>query len=94
MSGTTNRTIYSGTPCNLCGGDTYLMSSGSIWCPDSVHGGNGHFVIRVAFERAPKSEAAAREAITSEPKVRSRAKPAAPKPTFSLGYDDFVKGDR
>ena len=41
------------TVCDECGGPTYLFQSGSIWCPDEDHHAGGHFVVRVAFERAP-----------------------------------------
>ena len=64
-------TRYSGpadptTPCTFvtdkktgatCGGPTYTLPSGSIWCPDEDAHPGGFFVKRVAFERTPARQA-------------------------------------
>jgi hypothetical protein len=88
------------TPCDLCGSGTYTFASGSIWCPaernDLPGHAGGHFVKRVAFERAPSKG----DAITTrEPKVRAPKptpiKPiAAPVETFDTGFDAFVRSDK
>jgi hypothetical protein len=103
-------TMYSGTLCDLCGGPTLAMPSGSIWCgAEDPHRG-GHFVVRVAFERAPNkvpriAEAKRRQARNAELAAEQHdvwlaTRPAKPKPVvpaepvLSGGYDDFVKSDR
>jgi hypothetical protein len=45
--------MYSGTPCDLCGGPTLTLSRGSIWCGNEDAHFGGHFVTQVAFERSP-----------------------------------------
>ena len=49
MKRTTDDGIYSGTSCDKCGGPTYRMPSGSIWCSAEDPHAGGHFVVRVAF---------------------------------------------
>lgn len=51
--------MYSGTPCDACGGPTLVLNRGSIWCPAEDPHPGGHFVTRVAFERTPAKQAAA-----------------------------------
>jgi hypothetical protein len=94
-------TMYSGTPCDLCGGPTLAFPSGSIWCPDEDRHPGGHFVVRVAFERSPLKTASLRgEAIKPRVTIKPREtpatvqKPSTPKPAFGGGgYDDFVGSD-
>ena len=95
-------TMYSGTACNECGGQTITLKGGSIWCPAEDPHPGGHFVTRVAFERTPAKQAAW-EAKGGKPQpIRSRAiKPqtsaipsnlSEPSPRLGGGYDDFVSG--
>jgi len=96
---TSNDSMYSGTPCDQCGGPTLLFPSGSIWCAAEDPHPGGHFVVRVAFERSPNKapRTATFSPITSQPiKPRTSApvqKPSEPKPGFGSGYDDFVRSD-
>jgi hypothetical protein len=103
---TTNDSMYSGVPCNECGGPTLRLTSGSIWCSAEDPHPGGHFVTRVAFERTPAKQAAyeARGGKPATP-IKSRGiKPqtsaipsnlSEPAPTLgSGGYDDFVKGSK
>lgn len=92
--------MYSGTPCDECGGPTLAFPSGSIWCPDEDNHPGGHFVVRVAFERSPlKSKSAIVAGRQTQP-IKSRGiKPQAPvivqKPSVPeaapMGWDDFVE---
>ena len=90
------------TVCDECGGPTYLFQSGSIWCPDEDHHAGGHFVVRVAFERAPiKTGQAVRttrpgQGTETTAQIVARVKPTA-KPVvnagFDAGFDAFVDSE-
>lgn len=90
-----DNSMYSGTACDLCGGPTLEMKWGSIWCPAEDPHRGGHFVKRVAFERAPNKGGS----IESRPRVIKTQtsapvqKVSTPKPAFGGGYDEFVGGD-
>ena len=100
--------LYSGTPCNECGGPTLVLNAGSIWCPAEDPHPGGHFVSRVAFERSPIKQAA-HEARGGRPLPASRgavagsrnrmpapvvvAKPEPVASPFGGGMDDFVSSD-
>lgn len=100
---TRNDSMYSGTPCNKCGGPTLLLNRGSIWCPAEGPHAGGHFVKRVAFERTPAQQAAfdARQPRRSAVEIAkgkgatylSPAPKTVAKPTLGGGYDDFVESD-
>jgi hypothetical protein len=99
---------YSGTPCDLCGGETFSFPSGSIWCAAEDPHAGGHFVKRVAFERPPARVVDRTGWATQPPK---RTAPTAPAPRRSstptskpvkvepkddgmnVGYDAFVRSD-
>jgi hypothetical protein len=96
--------MYSGTPCDECGGPTLTLGRGSIWCPAEDPHPGGHFVTRVAFERTPAKQAAfdagdrkaARQTVTASRVTRPSAPPVPPKPIASPyggGMDDFVTSD-
>jgi len=96
-------TKYSGpasnaTVCDECGGPTYLFQSGSIWCPDEDHHAGGHFVVRVAFERAPiKTGRTTRPGQGTETtaqivaRVKPTAKPMPKADEFGGGFDSFIE---
>jgi hypothetical protein len=98
--------MYSGTPCDECGGPTLLLDRGSIFCTaEDAHPG-GHFVKRVAFERSPLKDASRLERkpnfrdrlVQSKPVHAFTGKPIkAPKPeptpAFSGGMDDYVRSE-
>jgi hypothetical protein len=85
--------MYTATACDLCGGPTLLMPSGSIWCgAEDPHKG-GHFVVRVAFERAPNKPAAKVPGFVKAAAPYSvKAKPKSDTDGFDLGMDDFIGG--
>jgi hypothetical protein len=100
-----NSSMYSGTPCDKCGGPTLGFPSGSIWCPDEDAHPGGHFVVRVAFERAPNREPSSKREWSTQPPKRTavserRSSPPTSKPVkvakatdgFDAGFDGFVKG--
>jgi hypothetical protein len=103
-SKSTDSSMYSGTPCDKCGGPTLAFASGSIWCPDEDAHPGGHFVVRVAFERPPNREPSARRDWPKQPAKRvplapverrasaPTSKPETVKPGdgFDTGYDGFV----
>jgi hypothetical protein len=92
-------TMYSGTPCDECGGPTLAFPSGSIWCPDEDNHPGGHFVVRVAFERSPSRVVRSDFAPIKPRGIKPQApatvqKVSTPKPRVGGGgYDDFVESD-
>jgi len=92
-------TKYSGpasnaTVCDECGGPTYLFQSGSIWCPDEDKHAGGHFVVRVAFERAPIKTGQTRKVAATVPADTGLARVAKPMPKadeFGGGFDSFIE---
>jgi hypothetical protein len=99
-SGPTDRT----TPCDVCGGGTYTFASGSVWCPSEDPHPGGHFVKRVAFERAPTAVVRAKPGSGTVPAstytkpdgtVGSKRPGFKPEPKveddFNVGYDAFVE---
>ena len=93
--------MYSGTPCDACGGPTLTLNRGSIWCPSEDAHPGGHFVTRVAFERSPlkggevggrKTHAITpRRAITPvAPRGKEKVRPVDP---FAVGLDAFIGED-
>ena len=102
-----NSGMYTGTPCDKCGGETLGFPSGSIWCPSEACTPGGHFVVRVAFERAPAREASNKMEWSKQPPKRTAvserrssaptSKPVTVKPAtsgFDTGMDGFVDSDR
>lgn len=89
--------------CDLCGGGTYTFPSGSIWCPNEGCVAGGHFVKRVAFERAPgaapiKSRranpvAAAESARRIEERRSDKEAARLLKDDFNVGLDAFIGKD-
>jgi hypothetical protein len=94
---TNDRRMYSGTPCDACGGPTLALSRGSIWCPSEDAHPGGHFVTRVAFERSPLKggEVGARKthAITPRRAISAPAQKAKPVDPFAVGMDAFIGED-
>lgn len=86
--------------CDLCGGPTYQLELGSIWCAAEDPHPGGHFVKRRAFERTPADQAAYEQRVPVKRAAPTapiaRPAPAKPKATdgFDTGYDGFVKGER
>ena len=103
-----NSGMYSGTPCDKCEGPTLAFPSGSIWCPSEACTPGGHFVVRVAFERAPAREASSKMEWSKQPPKRQpvvasrrssapTSKPVTVKPAtsgFDTGMDGFVDSDQ
>ena len=102
-----NDGMYTGTPCDECGGPTLGFPSGSIWCPAEDPHPGGHFVVRVAFDRKPKDLAEA-QARASEDRVKrnwrqpmidaaapkvSKPKPAKVEDPYAIGIDAFVRSE-
>ena len=87
-----DNSMYSGTPCDVCGGPTYLLRTGSIWCSAEDPHPGGHFVFRIGMTpSAGKSQAIKPRVIKSRTPATVQ-KPSNPTPAFGGGYDDFVKG--
>jgi hypothetical protein len=97
------------TPCTECGGGTYVLPGGSIWCPDEDAHPGGFFVTRVAFERRPATEGTPKREWSKQPPKRQPLAPVerrASQPTskvikvkpandgFDTGFDGFVEGER
>lgn len=88
------------TVCDVCGGPTYLFQSGSIWCPDEDAHAGGHFVVRVAFERAPIKTGQTRKVASvpvvsgpgPRPGIASKPKPVV-NAGFDAGFDAFVDSE-
>lgn len=102
----TNSNMYSGTPCDKCGGPTLAFPSGSIWCPDEDAHPGGHFVVRVAFERPPARESRSdwhRSETPRRPVRQPRERVASPATGpvervakgdgFDTGMDGFVRSE-
>ena len=93
-----DNSMYSGTPCDVCGGPTYLLRTGSIWCSAEDPHPGGHFVFRIGM--IPNASKAKSDWRTRGEPIKSRviktptpATVSKPKsPTFGGGYDDFVEG--
>ena len=100
-------TVDTTQPCIKCGGGTYTLPGGSIWCPDEDAHPGGYFTKRVAFERPPGREPSAR--LHPLPKRETRApaerrasaptsKPVTVKPKADDGWGidthDFVETER
>lgn len=97
------------TPCTECGGGTYTLPGGSIWCPDEDAHPGGFFVTRVAFERRPSTTPSNKMEWSKQPPKRTAASERrASQPTsapvkvskpkvndgFDTGFDGFVEGER
>jgi hypothetical protein len=86
--------MYTGTPCDLCGGPTLLLEGGSIWCSAEDPHSGGHFVKRIAFERSPLKQGGAVAVAPrkiARPVAAAKPKPANP---YAVGIDTFVDSDR
>ena len=94
------------TPCDKCGGGTYTLPGGSIWCPDEDAHPGGYFNSRVAFERPPNRDLKPREWSKQPARPARETTPRrASKPTskvvktkveddgFNVGYDAFIGKD-
>lgn len=97
-----NSNMYTGTPCDKCGGPTLGFPSGSIWCPDEDAHPGGHFVVRVAFERAPARDGSSKMEWSKQPAKRTAvserrsstptSKPVTVKPAANAGFDTGMDG--
>lgn len=109
MARSTDSDMYSGTPCDQCGGPTLALPMGSIWCPAEDPHPGGHFVVRLMFERNPVKQAAfdALHAHTKRTSPRTSTTPAtsvskAPRPVakpkvadpYASGFDAFIGKDK
>lgn len=84
MSKNDNSSMYSGEPCDKCGGPTLLIGAGSIWCPSESCVPGGHFVRRVAFAQPPRRDSDGnweRGALPKRPAFRAPATRIASQPT-------------
>lgn len=89
--------MYSGTPCDECGGPTLELNSGSIWCPAEGPHAGGHFVMRMGMTPRLDGKITSRQRTDrTGPRVRKVAEIAAKVEAERLlnGYDDFVRSDR
>lgn len=101
MTKTTTRSPgHSDVPCNACGGPTYELELGSIWCAAEDPHPGGHFVRRRAFERTPADQATyeanrgTKKAPVATPVVRPAPKRKSATDGFDQGMDGFIEGDR
>lgn len=87
------------TPCDVCGGGTYALEHGSIWCPAEDPHPGGHFVTRLMFERRPnqatpiKSRTSATTARTAPISRRPVVTPKVEDP-YASGFDAFIGKDK
>lgn len=91
-----DNSMYSGIPCDKCGGPTYRLRTGSIWCSAEDPHPGGHFVSRMGMTPRLDAERAGKPIAPRPIKSPTSApvqKPSEPKPGFGSGYDDFVRSD-
>jgi len=94
------------TPCNKCGGGTYTLPGGSIWCPDEDAHPGGYFNSRIAFERRPSVAGSDKREWSKQPPKRepvaatrrsstptSKVTKVKPNDGFDTGFDGFVESE-
>jgi uncharacterized Zn finger protein (UPF0148 family) len=89
-----DNSMYSGTPCDKCGGPTYRLRTGSIWCSAEDPHPGGHFVMRIGM--IPNRDGATRGEPIKPRAIKPRTPATVSKPKVEApmigGYDDFVEG--